>query len=793
MQFTNDRLRSRLRPLCANRESRSRAGSITSSPVATIVNSSSARTTAYAYTEFSAIKKKTDARGVESHYAFDALHQVTQTWYTGLGGDDAGNTRPALPSPVATTSELALGYSSSGALSSVTLVTNNAYQYTENYAFDTQNRVSSLTRVIGDKTYATSYEYNQANQATKLTYPSGKQVILSYDDRARLNSAADQNLAPYANAMSYNVEARPTGLTLGNGVVKTNTFDPNRSQVASQTASKNGASLMNLSYSYDAAAGQSGAATTPGNSHQLVSLSGTINGTTESASYTYDLQHRLVTSAQSSNGVSAQRRFAYDRWGNRTGEWDAVSGGSQIQSVTLQQSGGAPTNRITSVTNSGATANYTYDAAGNVTNDGVHSYTYDAANRVVSVDGGATAQYAYDHQNRRVKKVAGGATTNYVWEGGKVIAEHDGTAVGPWTAKVDYVYARGVLIATRNYTIGQQCTTNKGVTTCTTVLQSTAIRYYVSDVWSTRLVLDASGTVIGRQAHLPFGEEFAASGTQEKHHFTSYEAESESGTDYAVNRQYPQSVGRFGSADPYQASSHLVNPQSWNRYSYVLNDPIHNVDPLGLFEGVAPEVLPDPCGLTPDPNPIETGPSCSIGINVDGPLSLADSLEFEYLPSAERRRTGPTDDAPFPHGPGWYYRVEIFGTVSADVSMWRIRQEVQTFFVAEYDDGSTARPIRDNDFRPDPPPAGIYQNPGSRVQQLPGQEGFFAIDAPGKDIRNDGKNIISMTLHMNFRTWAEFNVQGLGRLCAPIFWHVSIVIKNGKIKTLSAGLGHVNI
>ena len=153
----------------------------------------------------------------------------------------------------------------------------------------------------------------------------------------------------------------------------------------------------------------------------------------------------------------------------------------------------------------------------------------------------------------------------------------------------------GMLIATRNYTIGQQCTTDsEGVTTCTMVLQSTAIRYYVSDVWSTRLVLDTTGNVLGRQAHLPFGEEFAESGTQEKHHFTSYEAQTESSTDYAVNRQYSQSVGRFASADPYEASSYLVNPQSWNRFSYVENDPIHNVDSLGLLRAY-PEPGFDPC------------------------------------------------------------------------------------------------------------------------------------------------------------------------------------------------------
>src|SRR6185295_4101543 len=124
-------------------------------------------------------------------------------------------------------------------------------------------------------------------------------------------------------------------------------------------------------------------------------ISGTLGGLTESAAYTYDDLGRLVTSNQTSNTVSAQRRFAYDRWGNRTGMWNATSGGTQIQSITLQQSGGAPTNRITSVT-SGSTVNYSYDAAGNVTTDGVHAYGYDSENRIVIVDGGSTASYAYD-------------------------------------------------------------------------------------------------------------------------------------------------------------------------------------------------------------------------------------------------------------------------------------------------------------------------------------------------------------------------------------------------------------
>jgi RHS repeat-associated protein len=96
------------------------------------------------------------------------------------------------------------------------------------------------------------------------------------------------------------------------------------------------------------------------------------------------------------------------------------------------------------------------------------------------------------------------------------------------------------------------------------------------------MTLDASGNVAGRQAHLPFGEDFAESGTQDKHHLTSYERDSESGVDYAINRAYAPSVGRFMRPDPLQKSCDRGNPQKWNRYSYISNNPINGTDRLGL-------------------------------------------------------------------------------------------------------------------------------------------------------------------------------------------------------------------
>jgi RHS repeat-associated protein len=34
---------------------------------------------------------------------------------------------------------------------------------------------------------------------------------------------------------------------------------------------------------------------------------------------------------------------------------------------------------------------------------------------------------------------------------------------------------------------------------------------------------------------------------------------------------------------PGLAAVDLTNPQTWNRYAYVGNDPLSNVDPLGLY------------------------------------------------------------------------------------------------------------------------------------------------------------------------------------------------------------------
>jgi RHS repeat-associated protein len=78
--------------------------------------------------------------------------------------------------------------------------------------------------------------------------------------------------------------------------------------------------------------------------------------------------------------------------------------------------------------------------------------------------------------------------------------------------------------------------------------------------------------------------------------FATYYRDAKTGLDYAINRYYWSGLGRFLTADPYVATADGANdpgePQSWNRYSYVLGDPINLYDPEGLkAEGTLGRIL----------------------------------------------------------------------------------------------------------------------------------------------------------------------------------------------------------
>jgi RHS repeat-associated protein len=90
--------------------------------------------------------------------------------------------------------------------------------------------------------------------------------------------------------------------------------------------------------------------------------------------------------------------------------------------------------------------------------------------------------------------------------------------------------------------------------------------------------------------YLPFGEEYPAVGYPSSTErtgvkFTGKEKDAETGLDYFLARYFSSSQGRFTSVDAKGFSKRtLRNPQKWNKYAYVLNNPLQYVDPDGLEE-----------------------------------------------------------------------------------------------------------------------------------------------------------------------------------------------------------------
>ncbi|HKY03301.1 MAG TPA: hypothetical protein VJQ56_00330, partial [Blastocatellia bacterium] len=253
----------------------------------------------YTYTDFNAVSTRTDARGVVTTYGYDALHRLTSVSY------DTSNA-PG----VATTLNLTYSYDTTqtsgtkGLLLGLTAGTH----YQETFSYDQFNRVSQLARRIDTANYTTSYTYNMAGEINRITYPSGRIIYTNRDTRGRFHSVTSDLYVPYVSALSYNAAGQVTGRQFGASPVATETFsyDSNTLQMTGQTATRNGTTLLSLSYGYQAQAGQNGTGTTASNAGKVMSVSGQIGGLTESASFTYDLLGRLLTANQTTNGASAQ-------------------------------------------------------------------------------------------------------------------------------------------------------------------------------------------------------------------------------------------------------------------------------------------------------------------------------------------------------------------------------------------------------------------------------------------------------------------------------------------------------
>lgn len=273
------------------------------------------------------------------------------------------------------------------------------------------------------------------------------------------------------------------------------------------------------------------------------------------------------------SGIAWTEQYGYDPYGNLTISTGTTTGPAIVgrkNQFERQPVGG-----------------YNYDLAGNLTQapagSGVDTYEYDAKNMmwratVASVQ----TTYVYDGLGRRVKKISGGVTTRFAYGAtGEMVAEYQAG-----TLAKEYVYGAAGLLAMVDQSPSR-------------------ITYPTADHLGTPRIVTSgtsgASTVLSRHDYAPFGRElFATTSTRTtaqgyptapatsqqnddlRNQFTSKERDTETGLDYFGARYYGSVQGRFASPDPLVLSrKRQLNPQLWNSYSYVGNNPLSFVDPTG--------------------------------------------------------------------------------------------------------------------------------------------------------------------------------------------------------------------
>jgi RHS repeat-associated protein len=262
----------------------------------------------------------------------------------------------------------------------------------------------------------------------------------------------------------------------------------------------------------------------------------------ETITYSYDALKRLISALSTQNWTE---NYTYDGFGNLTGM--AGTGGAPSVSPATDPS----TNRVT-VTGA------QYDNNGNLTQGPGGTFGYDVANRIVTLGGQFT--YAYDSNNRRIYyRSTSGTDTIYLYGG-------YGEKLGVFTISG---YS-GALIQlaqqSANVYFAGQLVYASGVTVGTDSLGS--VRF---------------GNGVPNRTYYPYGQEYSTT-ANDMEKYATYTRDSLTGMDYAVNRYYSSKWGRFLSPDSYSGSIKLGSPQTWNRYAYVVGDPMNANDPFGLCQ-----------------------------------------------------------------------------------------------------------------------------------------------------------------------------------------------------------------
>ena len=564
------------------------------------VTGNSQWTAAFSYDVLGNVVRATDAKGVNIVNEYDRASRVTKRCYTKPNISATATTCASIPANDQSTDTpsvsfyydgkgLAAPQSPNYAKGKLTKV-DNGISATEYMTFDNLGRLTRSRQVTdgvvyGDDEHPITYSYNLSGGLVQETYPSGRVVKNEFEpdgDLARIFGKANATATErtYANAFAYTPDGKIESLRLGNLLWEKAKF--NTRLQTTEIALGHGVSsgdLWKLNYEFGEL-NTDGSVDTTKNTGNIARQTVSFNGLPQPfvQSYKYDSLYRL-TEARETSGTAAnasqtwRETFGYDRFGNRTGHTKFYGTTQAAQNNVTDPIIDPNTNRFQSG------QGYLFDKNGNLTTDAENrTTTFNGDNKQTKViqNGQLVGEYFYDGEGKRVKK--------------KVYDPNNPSVV---TEETIFVYSSNKLVA--------EYSTKPPPPDPTTSYTATDM------LGSPRVITNALGEVTSRRDFMPFGEQVYSepsfrptslkynTGDDVRQKFTGYQKDEETQLDFAEARMYQNKHGRFTAIDPLLASGKSPSPQTFNRYVYVMNNPLAFTDPSGLQAATTPLQNVYPC------------------------------------------------------------------------------------------------------------------------------------------------------------------------------------------------------
>ncbi|MFA6062909.1 MAG: RHS repeat-associated core domain-containing protein [Gallionella sp.] len=467
--------------------------------------------------------------------------------------------------------------------------------YSRTHSYDTLGRLSSTSTVIDNAAapYVTATTYDTTGRVLTQSYPAsagyptGFAVKNVYNTNGYLTQVVNA-VTPttvYWTANTMDAQGHLTQQTFGNGLITQQVFDPATGRVMQQQAVA-GSAVQNMSYTYDKL----------GNLLTRVDVNNNLTET-----YAYDSLNRVTNATAMSGAINTTSTFAYDALGNISSKSDAgtyVYGASGLYSIRPHAVAS-----ITGTINGIVNPTFTYDANGNMVSGAGRTVTWSSFNIPSQVSnqtaaGIKTVSFLYNPEHERTKELQA--------DGSTVITLSPRYDTGLHFEK-KYVAANGVLtgvIEYEHYLYAGGLMFGKFITTTATngvTLTTTAMEYYSKDhLGSIVAITDGAGIVTQRLSYDVWGKRRYPNGAADPngllnnpdmyHGFTGHEMLDSVGLIHMNGRLYDPVMARFVSADPTIQSP--GNLQSYNRYSYVWNNPLAATDPSGYLSIFGHKILP---------------------------------------------------------------------------------------------------------------------------------------------------------------------------------------------------------